>query len=65
MEADFRDLVPQRDLAKLLRVTVKTLIQWNRKGVNGMTLAKVKIGRHTYYRPIDVDRFQKLVSGGK
>ncbi len=63
LEEKLRDLIPQRDLAKLLKVTVKTLIEWNKEGINGQTLPKIQIGRQVFYRPDDVDRFQKVSSG--
>lgn len=65
LEEKLRDLIPQRELARLLGVTPKTIIGWNTHGINGSTLPKIRIGRQVYYRPDDVDRFQKLISGGK
>lgn len=64
VEREIANLIPQRDLAKLFKVSIRTVIAWNRVGVNGMRLPKVKIGRHAYYRPDDVQRFQQWVCGG-
>lgn len=60
LENKLKDLIPQRELAEMLGVTVKTLIDWNKRGYNGQILPKVNIGRLVFYRPADVDRFQKL-----
>ncbi len=63
LEEKIRNLISQRELAKLLGVTTKTIIAWNRDGINGRTLTKVKYGRHVYYRPEDVDQFRKVIGG--
>ncbi len=64
LEEKIKNLIPQRELAQLLGVTVKTVIAWNTSGINGRTLPKVRIGRQVYYQPDDVDRFRQFVTGG-
>ena len=65
IEREMVNLIPQKSLAVMLHVTVKTVIAWNRVGVNGRTLPKVRVGRKVYYRPDDVSRFQQWIGGGK
>lgn len=65
VEAEIKQLISQAALAKLLGVTAKTLAEWNRKGFRGLTLPKIKIGRRVYYRPDDVVRFQRVITGGR
>lgn len=65
VESELRNLIPQKEAARLMRVTPKTLMCWNRVGYKGRTLAKVRVGRHVYYRPEDLSQFKQLISGGK
>ena len=65
VEAEIKQLISQAELAKLLGVTAKTLAVWNRKGFRGLTLPKIKIGRRVFYRPDDVVRFQRVITGGR
>ena len=65
VESEIKQLISQQELAKLLGVTPKTLAEWNRHGFRGLTLPKVKIGRRVFYRPDDVVRFQRVITGGR
>jgi hypothetical protein len=65
LKAELDNLISQKDLAAMLRVTIKTLCAWHRKGRNGRTLAKVRIGKHVFYRPDDVAVFKQAITGGR
>lgn len=65
IEREIGNLIPQKSLAVLCHVTVKTVIAWNRIGVRGRTLPKVRLGRKVYYRPDDVSNFKQWIEGGK
>ena len=59
------NLISERDLARKLGRTWKTIRNWRKRGIAGVYLKPTCIGARIYYRPEDLDAFQKAVDAAR
>lgn len=63
MSLDLDHLLTQKELAKLLKVTPKTIREWSLRGVGGRKLERVVLGGKVYYQRQDVEAFRQPATG--
>lgn len=51
------DVIASEDLATKLKVSERSLRNWTKTGIGGVTLEKIKIGSRVYYHKQNVELF--------